>query len=96
MLDKVKEMKEHITLRQTTMTFSKETVKVVKMSKLSTKKYEYVDRGVLYTRTNSSIISLCFEIKYIICQLFFICTYNFYNEVQCNTFIIIWFEEIIN
>ena len=96
MLDKVKEMKEHITLRQTTMTFSKETVKVVKMSKLSTKKYEYVDRGVLYTRTNSSIISLFFEIKYIICQLFFICTYNFYNEVQCNTFIIIWFEEIIN
>lgn len=62
MLDKVKEMKEHITLRQTTMTFSKETVKVVKMSKLSTKKYEYVDRGVLYTRTNSSIISLCFKI----------------------------------
>ena len=61
MLDKVKEMKEHITLRQTTMTFSKETVKVVKMSKLSTKKYEYVDRGVLYTRTNSSIISLCLE-----------------------------------
>ena len=65
MLDKVKEMKEHITLRQTTMTFSKETVKVVKMSKLSTKKYEYVDRGVLYTRTNSSIISQCFEIKYL-------------------------------
>ena len=96
MLDKVKEMKEHITLRQTTMTFSKETVKVVKMSKLSTKTYEYVDRGVLYTRTNSSIISRCFEIKYIICQLFFICTYNLYNEVQCNTFIIIWFEEIIN
>ena len=96
MLDKVKEMKEHITLRQTTMTFSKETVKVVKMSKLSTKKYEYVDRGVLHTRTNSNIISLCFEIKYIICQLFFICTYNFYNEVQCNTFIIIWFEGIIN
>ena len=96
MLDKVKEMKEHITLRQTTMTFSKETVKVVKMSKLSTKKYEYVDRGVLYTRTNSSIISLCFEIKYIICQLFFICTYNVYNEVQCNTSIIIRFEEIIN